>query len=350
MIFNIYNNEPSQLPQGKADFLLAGSVTRTCEIEGITQAGIPTMIPLTPTLDAEFITNEKVFSLGELAETPTGVPSPAIITRAVENLVGFSTIEVLDLGLEKTPQNTTYSSFGISPSESITKGANIDVELLFNKGLDAGHRYELKGNYLILGESTPSGTTTATTTALACGYDVRDDFSSSFKDVPNDIRDETINKALSLIDDSMSLNEKLSLVSDNMLIFCAGFIISAHKRFEVVLGGGTQMASCLLLIDKLKDDYFMSIDEKNITLATTSWVANDKNSDIKNLLSKLSFTPNAIYSHLSFENAEIPVLKKYDEGEAKEGVGAGASLAYGYSNGLSNSQIVEQIEYILYTL
>jgi len=350
MIYSIYNNEPSQLPNGKADFLLAGSVTKTCEIDGITQAGIPGMIPLTPTLDAEFITNEKVFSLGELAETPTGVPSPAIITRAIENLVGFSSIEILDLGLEKTPQNVTYTSFGISPSDSITDGANIDVELLFNKGLDAGHRYELKGSYLILGESTPAGTTTATTTALACGYDVKGDFSSSFKDVPNTIRETTIDKALSLINDDMNLNQKLSLVSDNMLIFCAGFIISAHKRFHIVLGGGTQMASCLLLIDKLKDDYFMSVNESNITLATTSWVVDDKNSDIKNLLSKLSFTPNAIYSKLSFKNAEIPILKKYDEGEAKEGVGAGASLAYGYTNSITNKEILEQIESILYMI
>jgi len=84
---NIFTNETDSLPKGKADFLLAASVTRTCEIDGITQAGIPGKIPLTPTLDAEFITNEKVFSMPQLAETPTGVPTPALITRAVHNLM-----------------------------------------------------------------------------------------------------------------------------------------------------------------------------------------------------------------------------------------------------------------------
>jgi NaMN:DMB phosphoribosyltransferase len=98
--YNIFTNEIDTLPKGKADFLLAASVTKTCEIQGITQAGIPGKIPLTPTLDAEYITNEKVYSLGELAETPTGVPTPALITRAIHNLNNFSSIEILELGLD----------------------------------------------------------------------------------------------------------------------------------------------------------------------------------------------------------------------------------------------------------
>ena len=60
--YNIFTNEVDSLPDGKADFLLACSITKTCKIEGITQAGIPGKIDLTPTLDAEFITNEKVLS------------------------------------------------------------------------------------------------------------------------------------------------------------------------------------------------------------------------------------------------------------------------------------------------
>jgi NaMN:DMB phosphoribosyltransferase len=181
------------------------------------------MIPLTPTLDAEFITNSKVFSLGEVAETPTGVPTPAIITRAVHNLTPFSSIEILDLGLTKLPQNSTYHTFGITPSGSIATGANIDARDVFEKGARAGRSYELKGSYLILAESTPSGTTTAAATALALGYECEDDFSSSFLNVPTTIKKETIDKALSLINDNMTNFEKLSYVSDNMLLFCAGF-------------------------------------------------------------------------------------------------------------------------------
>jgi uncharacterized protein (TIGR00303 family) len=308
------------------------------------------MIPLTPTLDGEFIINQKVFSLGELAETPTGVPTPALITRAVHNLNPFSAIEILDLGLHIEPQNSLTHHFDISTSNSIAKGAEIDARDIFQKGMQFGKEYELKGSYLILGESTPSGTTTAAASALALGYDCADDFSSSFLNIPSSVKSETISSALSLITDEMSSFEKLGLVSDNMLLFCAGFLLEASRRFHVVLAGGTQMAACLLIADKLREDVLMRVKSDNITLATTQWVAKDENSDIAHLLSLLSYTPHAIYTEFSFADAEIPVLKKYDEGEAKEGVGAGASLAYGVANSLTNEAILKEIEYIMYTM
>jgi len=348
--YNIFTDEKDSIIDGRADFLLAASVTKTCEISGITQAGIPGMIPLTPTLDAEFLVNEKVFSLTELAETPTGVPTPALITRAVHNLYPFSAIEVLDLGLEKKPQNTPLYSFDLAPSNAISKGANIDAKAVVFKGMQFAKEYELKGNYLILGESTPAGTTTAAASALALGYDCRNDFSSSFLNVPNDIKNKTIDTALALINDDMNRFEKLGRVSDNMLLFCAGFIIEASKRFHIVLAGGTQMATVLLIADALREDLLLRANHKNITLATTKWVAKDKNANIKHLLSLLSYTPHAIYTEFSFANAEIPILKKYDEGEAKEGVGAGASLAYANANAITNEALLNQIELLMYAM
>jgi len=348
--YNIFTDQQAQLPEGKADFLLASSVTKTCEIEGITQAGIPGMISLTPTLDAEYITHEKVFSLGELAETPTGVPTPALITRATHNLTPFSSIEILDLGLQTQPKNCKIYNFDIEPSEAINRGANINAEEIFAKGMAFGKSYELKGNYLILGESTPAGTTTATASALALGYDVANDFSSSFLHVPNNIKTKTINEALALVDKNMSNFEKLGIVSDNMLLFCAGFLVEASKRFQIVLAGGTQMASCLLIADKLREDILMRIKHDNIILATTQWVAKDKNSNISHILEQLSYKPKALYTTFSFANAEIPILKKYDEGEAKEGVGAGASLAYAQQHQVTNEALLKQIEMQIYML
>lgn len=345
---NIFTNELDSLPDGKADFLLAGCVTKTCEIAGITQAGIPGKIAYTPTLDAEFIVNESLYSMPDIAETPSGVPSPALITRAVHNLDPFETIEILDLGLSVKPQNVTLHDFRIEPSNAINKGAKIDAKEVFAKGMEFGRKYELKGNYLILAESTPSGTTTAAASVLALGYDAKGCFSSSFKDVPKNIREKTIDDALSLVDKNMSNFEKLGIVSDNMLLFCAGFLLEATKRFHVVLGGGTQMAACLLIADKVREDVLMQLNSKNLTLATTAWVANDENSDIKKLLSLLSYTPHAIYTQLSFANAEIPVLKKYDDGEAKEGVGAGAAVAYANANKQANKSVVDAVELIMY--
>jgi uncharacterized protein (TIGR00303 family) len=346
--YNIFTNKEDTLLYSKADFLLGASVTKSCEITGITQAGIPGMIPLTPTLDAEYISNEKLFSLDEIPSTSTGIPSPAIITRAVHNLSPFNSIEILNLGLSVEPKNTICHNFNIKPSDSIITGANIDAKAIFLKGMSFGRTYELRGNYLILGESTPSGTTTAAASALALGYDVWDDFSSSFLNSPDSIKETTIAKALSLTNKDMSNFQKLGIVSDNMLIFCAGFLLEASRRFHVVLAGGTQMAALLLIADKLREDVFMQIKSDNITLATTDWVLNDKKSNIKHLLSLLSYTPHAIYTKFSFANTEIEVLKKYDDGEVKEGVGAGAALAYAFSNNISNAEILNEIEVLIY--
>lgn len=348
--FNILTGEADSLPDGKADFLLAASVTKTCEIEGITQAGIPGSIPLTPTLDAEFITHQKIYSLDNLAKTPTGVPTPALITRAAHNLTPFSHISILNLGLVTPPKLTDLKDFAISPSDSIATGANINAKEVFAKGMKYGREYELKGNYLILGESTPSGTTTANASCLALGYACKNDFSSSFLNAPDSIKSETIRQAIRLTTQKMANFEKLSIVSDNMLLFCAGFLLEASRRFHVVLAGGTQMAAVLLIADTLKEDVLMRLKSDNITLATTGWVYHDPRSDIQHLLSLLSYTPHGIYTEMSFANAEIPVLKKYDEGEAKEGVGAGASLAYANKNTHTNQEMLDAIELIMYMM
>jgi uncharacterized protein (TIGR00303 family) len=346
--YEILSDKESSLPSGKADFLLACSVTKTCEIEGITQAGIPGKIPLTPTLDAEFFVHERVFSLGDVAETPSGVPTPALITKAVHNLNAFASVEILNLGFEYLPQNTPCHEFGISPSKSIVAGAGIDAKRVFEAGMLFGKSYELKGSYLILGESTPSGTTTAEASVRALGYDADGAFSSSFLDAPKSLKSEVIKDALANLDDGMSRFEKLGMVSDNMLLFCAGFLVEATRRFHVVVAGGTQMAACLLIADALREDILMRLKSDNLSLATTQWVAKDASSDIKKLLLQLSYTPHAIYTPLSFADAEIEVLKKYDEGEAKEGVGAGGALAYAVTNGLDNKKVVDAIELIMY--
>ena len=347
---NLFIDAKNSLPSGKADFLLASSVTNTCLIDGITQAGISGLIPLTPTLDAEYISHEKIFSLTEIAKTTDGIPTPAIITRAVHNLNSFSSIEILDLGLQTQPEHTITHKFNIKPSQSISTGANIDAKEVFAKGMEFGEKYELKGNYLILGESTPAGTTTATASILALGFDCADDFASSFAIVPNNIRDKTINEALSLIDSDMSSFDKLSILSDNMLLFCAGFLVEASRRFHIVLAGGTQMAACLLIADKVREDVLKRVKHDNITLATTKWIADDKNSNIKNILSNLSYTPNAIYTDFSFKDTTIEVLKKYDDGDVKEGAGMGGALAYASCNNITNQELLEQIEYLIYCM
>ncbi len=337
-----------QFKNKKATFMLAMSNTATANITGITQAGIPGMIYLTPILDAEFIATGEVRSLPNVAETPKGVPTPALITRGVHLLSPFAHIELLDLGLEVKPKgdDLTIHHFQIKPSGNIAQGTNINAKTLFEKGMAFGKAYVCQDDYLILGESVPSGTTTATATALALGYDAKTLFSSSFKDVPNNIREETIAKALTHIENKTDLFEILSLVADNMLIFNAGFILGVDGRFPIVLAGGTQMAALLLIINAILNSSLLTPHSplKALALCTTKWVAKDENSDIKALLEMCDFPINTYYADFDFSLSKHPALKLYDEGEAKEGVGAGGALMYGYLHGLDKESMTRQIE------
>ncbi len=333
----------------KATFLLALSNTKTANIKGITQAGIPNMIYLTPTLDSEFLCTGEVHSLENIAKTPKGVPTPALITRGVHLLAPYGHIELLDLGLDVTPkiEGCILHQFNIKPSQNIAKGANIDAKEIFRKGVEFGKSYKCQDDYIILSESVPSGTTTAMATASGLRYKIDNCFSSSFKEVPNNIKTTTVKLALSHLNNRYDVFDTLSKVSDNMLIFTAGFIFGLNNRTKVVLAGGTQMACLLLVIDKISQLIGRGIESSNLALCTTKWVAKDKNSDIKQLLEMLSFPINAYYSNFDFSKSNHPALKLYDQGEAKEGVGAGGALMYGFLNGLTQEQITNEIEKFL---
>jgi len=330
----------------KATFMVALSHTQTANIEGITQAGLKGLMHLTPTLDAELLTLGKLKTLKKLPKTAKGIPTPALISRAVHLLSPYGRIESLDLGLLKAPKLKTKQlhSFNIAPSGRIDKGANINALEVFEKGVAFGRGYECRDDYLILAESVPSGTTTATATALALGYDAKKLFSSSFKEVPNSLRQRTIANALKRVEGKHDLFEILGEVSDNMLIFNAGFILGVEGRFPLLLAGGTQMACVLLVANSLARYMGVEVKSDNLALCTTKWVALDPHSDIKALLSMLDFPMNAYYTNFHFGSCFKPALKRYDKGEAKEGVGAGGALMYGYLNGLSTQEMARQVE------
>ena len=343
-ILTLSDHQESTLPKGKADFLLAASVTHTCDIEGITQAGLPGKMYLTPTLDAEFISTGRVFSLEDLAETATGIPTPGLLTSAVQTLSPFSVVKVLDLGLEIQPQQCDLLSFDITPTPSIASDEAFDAKTVFEKGRAFGRSYKPHGDYVIIGESTPAGTTTAQAAIHTLGLHDEGLFASSFKEAPTAIKKTTVNAALSKITSNMGLFEKLSHTADNTLMFVAGFILEASHQSEIVLAGGTQMAAALLIADTIASRDSIYHDPRHITLCTTRWIAKDGASNINALLSQLNFRAKAVYADFLYEDAKIPVLKLYDEGEAKEGVGAGAAIAYGYMQGLTQKEITAEVE------
>ena len=187
-----------------------------------------------------------------------------------------------------------FSSVGVLDVAEEENSSQNTKEIIA-KGMSVGTSYELMGSYLILGEDT-----------------------------------------------------KKRSMSKTQLLFYVGFLLEASRRFHVVLAGATQMANCLLLADELREKVLMRVKSDNITFATTAWAAKDKNSKIQEILGQLSYIPHAIYTTFSLENAEVEVLKKYDEGTIEEGIGAGASLAYATANNRSNQELLDAIELIIY--
>ncbi|RXJ98642.1 nicotinate-nucleotide--dimethylbenzimidazole phosphoribosyltransferase [Arcobacter sp. CECT 8986] len=331
----------------KANFLLSCSVTNTADIEGISQAGIPGKMYLTPTLDAEFLATSEVRSLDNIATTPKGIPTPAIMTRAVHELRPFENIEFLNLGLKIIPQIDYFKryDFDINPSDRIDTGAKIDAMEVFQKGVEFAQNYKPNCEYTILAETIPAGTTTAAATGLALGYEGKEYFASSFKNTPSNIRDEVLQKALDNVNDNMDIFEKLSYVSDNMIVFNAGFVLGLQStNHKLILAGGTQLASVLLVVNSVLKTMGGEIDSSKIALCTTKWIAEDKNSNLKALLQLLDFEVNAYYPDFDFSTSKSEVLKLYDKGESKEGVGAGGSLVYAAINGLDKEDIIKKVE------
>lgn len=330
----------------EADFMLLMSYAKSSKIKGISQAGIKNKMYLTPTLDAEFIKTGKLKSLKKLPKTSKGVPTPATITRAIEVLSPFKDMKFVSLGLPKNPQigSKSLRYYDIPATKRLDKGADFDALGIFNLGVSYAKEFKVKGEYLIISESIPSGTTSALASALALGYDADGLFSSSFSKNPNKIKEKIIEKALKMASCYDDLFDKLSVVSDNMLLFCAGFVLEVNSKYPIVLAGGTQMASVLLIINSISRYMGVDFDSSKLSLWTTKWIVKDKNSDIKALLQMVDFPINAFYSDFDFSYSNYPSLKKYDKGEAKEGVGAGGALIYGYLNGLHKREITKQIE------
>lgn len=334
----------------RGSFFLSMSNTETADIPGITQAGIPGLLHLTPTLDAEFIAIGEVRSLENIAETPKGVPTPALLTRAVHLLHPFREIRLLDLGIEVKPAVEYFSvhDFALSPSGSIADGAAIPAQEVFEKGVAFAQEILIDGDYIILGESVPSGTTTALATALGLGYDAAGMFSSSFKHSPDNIKQQAVQQALSNLRAEDDFFAILSQVGDNMLIFNAGLILGLQNRdIPIVLAGGTQMACVLLIVNRLLQMMEGTLESGQIALCTTKWVAEDPHSDIKALLEMNDFGINAYYADFDFSLSDHPALKLYDEGEAKEGVGAGGALVYALLNGITKDSITRKVESFL---
>jgi len=307
-------------------FVCVISYTETSQIPGITAAGTnPDLITFTPAADAEFLYYGKCKSISGVPVTPDGIPTPALITRAALLRSKIPKL-IVDAGSKIKPRVPAVS-FGINHGENIMEKramSHADAEKAFEYGKMFGIQLGMMNDLVIVGESVPGGTTTALAVLTGFGINAKYKVSSSMKTNPHELKNQVVSIALERMKDiSNFTSEPLDLVSnigDPMLPSVAGIASGAVSQgVKVILAGGTQMTAVLCLLNELK------VPLEKICIGTTSYVQEDKSSDIKYLVNSICDSVPILSIDLGLEFSANEGLKKYKTGIAKEGVGAGGS-------------------------
>jgi len=305
--------------------LLAAGATETARIEGLSAAGAnPEAMAHTPGADAEVVAYGDVVRAPSVPVSPSGTPTPALVTRAAREVLGFD-VTVIDAGLSEPTG---------APSVSVGARAGADVRDpdpvptapgAFHAARDVGR--SLPDDHLVLAETIPGGTTTALGVLRALGEDVA--VSSSLPSNPIERKREVVADALEASglapgDCEGDPREAVRRVGDPVLATLAGVAtgaLAAGKR--VTLAGGTQLLAVAALVRH--DGATGTMDA-----ATTSYVADEDEVAFRETARAFDCEPTI--TDPGFDRAHAG-FGGYVEGEAKEGVGMGGALALAAETG-----------------
>ena len=307
-------------------FILVIGSTETALIPGISAAGQNVeQLKLTPALDADFLLFKKEEFKGKLPLSPNGIPSPAILSKAMVELLDLD-ISVIDVGAFVKPKGI-HIDLNMGPAKCLTTGAAlgpIKTDFLFQKGEKLGNNLS-NYPYVVVGECVPGGTTTALSVLCSLGINAFDLVSSSFPEGNNFWKNQTVKDALlnnSHLFSNLNKNplKAAEYFGDPMQPFVCGLIKGAQKaNLPVMLAGGSQMLAVYYLSKMI-----LEYNPHDTVVATTNWITNDKNAKTKKL-AELVGAP-VISSNTSFQDSKHKGLYAYEEGHIKEGVGAGGLM------------------------
>lgn len=316
--------------------VLAAGTTRTARIDGISAAGAdPDLTVHTPSADAEILTYGRIALSPVVPVSPGGCPTPAVISRAVRELVGFETT-VVDAGLAK-PTGAPTVDLGADPGADVRREAPVPAA---EDLLAAARRFgrALPDDRLLLAETIPGGTTTALGVLTALGE--RERVSSSLPENPMALKREVVAEALDASDlrpgdAAGDPAAAIRAAGDPVLATVAGLALGAlDGGAEVVLAGGTQLLAAAALVRHAGAD-------DPLSLATTSFLADDPNAAVRETAADLDVAVAA--TDPGFDGSDHPGMAAYVRGEAKEGVGAGGALALAEEAGVGGAALRDRI-------
>ena len=313
--------------------VLCAGTTRTAEIDGISAAGAdPDLMVHTPSADAEILTYGGTVRSPVVPVSPTGCPTPAVVTRAVVEGLGLETA-VVDAGLAE-PTGAPTVTVGATPGRDIRESDPVpSAPGAFAAARQFGRK--LPDDELFLAETVPGGTTTALGVLTALGEadvlgrggedGVTDGgaVSSSLPENPLELKREVVAEALAAsgLEAGAAAGEPtvaLRRAGDPALAVVAGIAAGAlESDTAVTLAGGTQLvaaAACLR-----HDGY-----DGTLSLATTSFVDADPSIDLGRAARELDLSVTVTDPEFTDDH---PAMAAYNAGEAKDGVGMGGALA-----------------------
>ncbi len=326
-------------------FLCVIASTETSRIPGITGAGAtPELTDFTPAADVELVMLGSPKCLSEIPKTIVNggsAPTPAVITKAALDLTGLPFM-VADAGAAVKP-NIPYININTKPGGNISEGkAILNSEEIFNKGIILGKTLSKLTDHLIIGESTPAGTTTALGVLTAMGYEVDRKISGSTPENPHDLKHQVVANGLQASGyEPGELHSEpfkaIDSVGDPMIPAVAGIVMGCEV--PVTLAGGTQMTAVCAVIKSLSPDH----DFSNLSIATTIFVSEDETSDLNYLMRQIADITIVAVDPF-FEKSNTDGLINYTKGSVKEGVGAGGAMFAALLQGISIDEIRNKTE------
>ena len=321
------------------------SNTKTSQIPGLSAAGKTAELTIyTPAGDSELMHTGNIVSVPVLPMTPPyDTPTPAVITKSALNLTKTPSVFV-NAGLMILPDDSIpMRSVDAEAGEDITTGIAVhDPKTIFENAKKIGYELAPTTDHPIIGESIPGGTTTAMGVLIALGYNAR--VSSSADINPVELKCQVVSDAMkknNIIVGSLRTDplKAVELLGDPMMPAVAG-LIAGFKEYDpdmnIIMAGGTQMAA-VYAVSK-----HMGVNLKNVHLATTRYVLEDKTANFGDLAQDLGF--KAYISDPGFGKSRLPGIQRYDTGTIKEGAGAGGAMYLANMKGFSDTQFREEVE------
>jgi uncharacterized protein (TIGR00303 family) len=317
--------------------VLAAGSTHTARIEGISAAGAdPDLMVHTPGADAEILVRGRVVESPNVPVSPTGCPTPAVVTRAAREVVDFD-VTVLDAGLARTT-GVEAVSLGGEPGRDVREAWAVpDAHGIHEAARETGA--DLADDRVFVAETIPGGTTTAlgVLTALGEGWGV----SSSLPENPLELKRRVVEAGLAAsgLEPGGAAGEPLRAVErmgDPVLAAATGVVTGAlESGADVTLAGGTQMIAAAAVLRHLGV-------EAPLSLATTSFVAEDRTTALSEAADALSL--DLAVTDPGFDRSEHVAMERYVAGEGKEGVGMGGALAYARETGIGMDEVRAAVE------